>query len=182
MELNRAFKVTIRRAVTVSDKTNVKKVIRLAYGCVRWGVISSHCGHSWLLKYHSTCWRLLGQSLLKFQLEDPVEKHTSEKARERGLVSRNPSHTGARVLRTASAVIKLCLGRVSEPFANPKVRQRFTFYIPSLHRMPYAAKAKTRQFTGRKPNLMRKADQLARFRLADVALVKTYKAHRDHRA
>lgn len=38
MELNRAFKVTMRRAVTVSNETNVKQVIQLAYGCVRWGM------------------------------------------------------------------------------------------------------------------------------------------------
>ena len=36
MELNRAFKVTMRRVVTVYDETNVKRVIRLAYGCIRW--------------------------------------------------------------------------------------------------------------------------------------------------
>ena len=39
------------------------------------------------------------------------------------LVSRNPNHTGARVLRTASAGIKLCLGRISDPFANPRVKR-----------------------------------------------------------
>ena len=37
-----------------------------------------------------------------------AKKHTSKRARERGVVSRNLSHTEARVLRTASAVIKLC--------------------------------------------------------------------------
>ena len=40
MELNRAFKVTMRRAVTVFNETNVKQVIRLAYGCVRWGMLN----------------------------------------------------------------------------------------------------------------------------------------------
>ena len=51
------------------------------------------------------------------------KKHTSERARERGVVSRNLSHTEATVLRTASAVIKLCLGRVPKPFANPQVKR-----------------------------------------------------------
>lgn len=37
--------------------------------------------------------------------------------------------------------------------------------------MPYAAKAKTQQFARRKPNLMKKADQLARLCHADVALI-----------
>lgn len=37
--------------------------------------------------------------------------------------------------------------------------------------MSYAAKAKTQQFTRRKPNLMKKADQLARLCHADVALI-----------
>ncbi len=36
MELNRTFKVIMRRAVTVSDESNVKQVIRLSCGCVRW--------------------------------------------------------------------------------------------------------------------------------------------------
>lgn len=39
------------------------------------------------------------------------------------------------------------------------------------HIMPYAAKAKTQQFTRRKSNLMKKADQLARLCHADLALV-----------
>lgn len=50
------------------------------------------------------------------------EAHT-ERDRERGLVSRNPSHTGARVLRTASAVSKLCSGRISGHFANPRIKK-----------------------------------------------------------
>ncbi len=37
--------------------------------------------------------------------------------------------------------------------------------------MPYAAKAKTQQFTRRKSNLVKKADQLARLCHADLALV-----------
>lgn len=37
--------------------------------------------------------------------------------------------------------------------------------------MPYAAKAKTQQFTRRKPILIKKADQLARLYHADVALI-----------
>ena len=37
--------------------------------------------------------------------------------------------------------------------------------------MPYAAKAKTQQFTRRKSNLVKKADQLARFCHADLALI-----------
>ena len=37
--------------------------------------------------------------------------------------------------------------------------------------MPYAAKAKAQQFTKRKSNLMKKADQLARLYHADVALI-----------
>jgi len=37
--------------------------------------------------------------------------------------------------------------------------------------MSYAAKAKTQQFTRRKPNLIKKADQLARLCQADVALI-----------
>ena len=37
--------------------------------------------------------------------------------------------------------------------------------------MPYAAKAKAQQFTKRKLNLMKKADQLARLCHADVALI-----------
>ncbi len=40
-----------------------------------------------------------------------------------------------------------------------------------LYSMPYAAKAKTQQFSRRKPNLMKKADQLARLCHADVALI-----------
>ncbi len=39
------------------------------------------------------------------------------------------------------------------------------------HNMPYAAKAKTQQFTRRKSNLVKKADQLARLCHADLALV-----------
>ena len=37
--------------------------------------------------------------------------------------------------------------------------------------MPYAAKAKTQQFTRRKSNLMKKADELARLCHADLALI-----------
>ena len=37
--------------------------------------------------------------------------------------------------------------------------------------MPYAVKAKAQQFARRKPNLMKKADQLARLCHADVALI-----------
>lgn len=37
--------------------------------------------------------------------------------------------------------------------------------------MPYAAKAKTQQFTRRKLILIKKADQLARLYHADVALI-----------
>lgn len=37
--------------------------------------------------------------------------------------------------------------------------------------MPYAAKAKMQQFTRRKPNLMKKADQLARLCYVDVAVI-----------
>ncbi len=37
--------------------------------------------------------------------------------------------------------------------------------------MSYAAKAKTQQVTRRKPNLIKKADQLARLCQADVALI-----------
>jgi len=43
------------------------------------------------------------------------------------------------------------------------------FYQP--HNMPYAAKAKTQQFTRRKSNLLKKADQLARLCHADLALI-----------
>ena len=44
--------------------------------------INPHYGHSiWLLKPPSTCWRLLGQSLLNLQLEDPVQKHTWKSSR-----------------------------------------------------------------------------------------------------
>lgn len=39
------------------------------------------------------------------------------------------------------------------------------------YNMPYAAKAKSQQFTRRKLNLMKKADQLARLCQADVALI-----------
>jgi len=39
------------------------------------------------------------------------------------------------------------------------------------HNMPYTAKAKTQQFSRRKPNLIKKADQLARLCHADVALI-----------
>lgn len=35
------------------------------------------------------------------------------------------------------------------------------------HNMPYAARAKTQQFNRRKPNLIKKADQLARLCHAD---------------
>ena len=41
----------------------------------------------------------------------------------------------------------------------------------TVHNMPYAAKAKTQQFFSRKPNLMKRADQLARLCRADVALI-----------
>lgn len=44
-------------------------------------------------------------------------------------------------------------------------------WMQKLHKMPYAAKAKTQQFSRRKPNLMKKADQLARLCHADVALI-----------
>lgn len=37
--------------------------------------------------------------------------------------------------------------------------------------MPYAAKAKTQQFTRRKSSLMKKADELARLCHADLALI-----------
>ena len=37
--------------------------------------------------------------------------------------------------------------------------------------MFYAAKAKAQQFTRKKPNLIKKADQLARLYHADVALI-----------
>ena len=37
--------------------------------------------------------------------------------------------------------------------------------------MPYAEKAKMQQFARRKPNLIKKADQLARLYHADVALI-----------
>ena len=36
--------------------------------------------------------------------------------------------------------------------------------------MPYAEKVKAQQFTGRKPNLITKMDQLARFCYTDIAL------------
>ena len=39
------------------------------------------------------------------------------------------------------------------------------------HTMPYAAKAKTQQFTRRKSNLVKKADQLARLCHVDLALI-----------
>ena len=69
----------------------------------------------------------------------------SERARERGLVSRNPSHMEARALRTASTRIKLCFGRIPGPFTNPRVERAtkdrsseeiciqeylFSYYIP----------------------------------------------------
>ena len=37
--------------------------------------------------------------------------------------------------------------------------------------MPYTAKAKAQQFTRRKPNLMKTADQLARLCHADITLI-----------
>ena len=37
--------------------------------------------------------------------------------------------------------------------------------------MPYTVKAKMQQFTRRKPNLMKKADQLARLYYTDVAVI-----------
>ena len=40
-----------------------------------------------------------------------------------------------------------------------------------LQNMPYAAKAKSQQFTRRKSNLVKKADQLARLCQADLALI-----------
>ncbi len=51
-----------------------------------------------------------------------------------------------------------------------------TFYLLSMvakqpYNMPYAAKAKTQQFTRRKSNLVKKADQLARLCHADLALI-----------
>lgn len=51
-----------------------------------------------------------------------------------------------------------------------------TIYLLSMvakqpYNMPYAAKAKTQQFTRRKSNLVKKADQLARLCHADLALI-----------
>lgn len=49
-----------------------------------------------------------------------------------------------------------------------------SFILPQsrqIHPMPYAAKAKTQQFTRRKPNLFKKADQLAQLCHTDVALI-----------
>ena len=76
--------------------------------------------------------------------------------------------------------ISPCLS-VRKPNENPlNFRKVITsikpFVIPqsyrnNLEKMACARKAKTQQFSRRKPSLMRKADQLARLYHADVALV-----------
>ena len=45
------------------------------------------------------------------------------------------------------------------------------FLLRQFSKMPYAAKAKAQQFARRKPNLIKKADQLARLCHADAALI-----------
>ena len=45
------------------------------------------------------------------------------------------------------------------------------FLLKQFSKMPYAAKAKAQQFARRKPNLIKKANQLTRMCHADVALI-----------